>query len=139
MPFAVERFMTRTPHTIGRDQTLATAHRLMRTHDLRHLPVLEGGALVGVVSQRDLFLLESLTGVDLETVPVAEAMTMDVEVVDPRTPLQEVATIMARKKIGSIIVAQGKRIVGIFTVTDALRALALLLDAPVRPLHLVAS
>ncbi len=130
MPLAIERFMTRTPLTIGRDQTLASAHRLMREHHLRHLPVLQGGALVGVVSQRDLYLVESLTDIDLEAVPVSEAMTMEVEVVDPGTPLRDVIATMAEKKIGSTVVAQGKKIVGIFTVTDALRTLALLLDAP---------
>ena len=131
MPLPVERFMTRSPHTIGRDQTLASAHRLMRQHGLRHLPVLEGGALVGVVSQRDLYFIESLTDIDLELVPVSEAMTMEVEVVDPQTPLRDVVQTMAEKKIGSTIVVQGKKIVGIFTVTDALRTLALHLDAPV--------
>ena len=130
MPLAIEHFMTRTPLTIGRDQTLASAHRLMREHHLRHLPVLHGGALVGVVSQRDLYLVESLTDIDLEAVPVSEAMTMEVEVVDPRTPLRDVIATMAEKRIGSTVVAQGKKIVGIFTVTDALRTLALLLDAP---------
>lgn len=130
MTVAVERFMTRSPHTIGRDQTLASAHRLMREHDLRHLPVLHGGALIGVVSQRDLYFIESLTDLDLERVAVSEAMTMEVEVVDPRTPLRDVVRTMAEKTIGSIIVAQGHKIVGIFTVTDALRTLAMLLDAP---------
>ena len=130
MALTVEQFMTRTPLTIGQDQSLGTAHRLMRQHSLRHLPVLEGGALVGVLSQRDLYLLEALTDLDLELVPVSEAMTMEVDVVDPQTSLREVIATMEAKKIGSTIVARGKKIVGIFTVVDALRALQLLLDQP---------
>jgi acetoin utilization protein AcuB len=54
MTLTVERFMTRSPLTIGQDQPLAAAHRMMREHRVRHLPVLDGGMLVGVVSQRDL-------------------------------------------------------------------------------------
>ena len=46
--------MTETPHSIGKDQPLAVAHRLMKEHDLRHLPVLEQGKLVGLVSERDV-------------------------------------------------------------------------------------
>src|SRR5690606_1318822 len=85
MTIRIERYMTQSPHTIGRDQTLAAAHRVMREHGIRHLPVLEGGKLVGIVSQRDLHLLETLDDVDPEQVEVSEAMTQDVYAVGPRT------------------------------------------------------
>ena len=62
----VYSYMTPSPLTIGRDQTLATAHDLMRKHDIRHLPVLDGGVLVGIVTDRDLHLVESLAGTDPE-------------------------------------------------------------------------
>ena len=50
----IDQVMTPQPYTIGRDQTLATAHQMMRAHLVRHLPVLEHSELVGIVSQRDL-------------------------------------------------------------------------------------
>ena len=53
----VSAFMTPGPHTIGRDQTLAVAHRLVREHGIRHLPVLHGGKQVGDQSQRDLHFI----------------------------------------------------------------------------------
>ena len=48
--------MTRAPLSIRPEQTLAEAHRLMRKHRIRHLPVVDRGKLVGIVSQRDLML-----------------------------------------------------------------------------------
>src|SRR5690242_1905417 len=55
----VDRYMTPSPHTIGQDEPLSAAHELMRAHSIRHLPVLEGRALVGLVSLGDLHLLET--------------------------------------------------------------------------------
>jgi acetoin utilization protein AcuB len=100
------------------------AHEIMRAHRIRHLPVLDGGKLVGVVSQRDLALIESLPGVSAAEVPVADAMTTDVYVVGPRVPIRRVASEMADRKLGSAVVMAGADVVGVFTVTDACRALA---------------
>ena len=125
---AVERFMTRSPHTIGHDQSLDRAHALMREHDVRHLPVLEGGRLVGVVSQRDLYMIEALPDVDPKQVSVSEAMSTDLFVVGPRTSVRKVAGEMAAHKYGSAIVLDGEAVVGVFTTTDAVAVLYSLLD-----------
>jgi acetoin utilization protein AcuB len=115
--------MTPQPHTIGRDQTLALAHEMMRTHRVRHLPVLEHGEIIGVVSQRDLYFLESLSGVDVAKDKVEDAMTSDCYTVAPDASVSEVAAKMATEKIGSAVVLERGRVVGIFTATDALRVL----------------
>lgn len=120
--------MTPSPHTIGSDQTLATAHRVMRHHRIRHLPVLEGGRLVGIVSQRDLTFVEGLTDVDPESIAVSEAMTTEILAAEPTADVRDVAARMAQSKSGSIVVMQGRRVVGIFTTVDALKALVTLLD-----------
>jgi acetoin utilization protein AcuB len=101
--------MTRTPHVIGVEQSLTTAHQLMRTNGIRHLPVLHGGKLVGVVSQRDLHFVESLRDVNPDDVPVEEAMTQDVYTVTPKTLLREVVSEMAERKLGSAVVVDGLR------------------------------
>ena len=67
--------MTSQPNTIGDDQTLAAARGRMRQWQVRHLPVLHGGNLVGVLSERDITLVESVPGVNPEEVTVREAMT----------------------------------------------------------------
>jgi acetoin utilization protein AcuB len=123
----IEQFMTRSPHTIGRDQTLASAHRLMRQAGVRHLPVLEGGNLVGLLSERDLDFIETLRDVRPEAVSISEAMSQFVYCVAPTEPIQKVAQVMADQKLGSVVVRDKEQIVGVFTTIDALRALATLL------------
>jgi acetoin utilization protein AcuB len=119
----IEAFMTRSVHTIGTRSPLTEAHRMMNEHAIRHLPVLEGGKLVGMLSQRDLHLIETLRDVDPKQVLVEEAMSQDAYAVAPETPLSEVARTMAAHKYGSAVVARGAHVLGIFTTTDALQAL----------------
>lgn len=120
----IAEFMTPSPHSIERDQPLAAAHRVMREHRIRHLPVLDGGKLVGIVSDRGLHLAETLPDVDSERVPVEDAMTPSPYTIAPSTPVATVARQMADHKLGSAVVVEGSEIVGVFTATDALRALA---------------
>ncbi len=120
----IARHMTASPATIEADRSLAEAHRLMRRHGIRHLPVLAGGGLVGILSQRDLHLLETLRGVDPEKVSVDEAMTRSPYTVEPDAPVEKVAETLARHKWGSAVVVDGGKVVGMFTTTDALRLLA---------------
>jgi acetoin utilization protein AcuB len=123
----VRAYMTTTPHSIGVEQPLAHAHKLMRELRIRHLPVLHGGKLVGVLSDRDLHLIETLQAVDPNVVTVEEAMTPRPYEVDPDAPLDEVVRTMAEHRYGCAIVTQNRKTVGVFTTTDACRALAELL------------
>ncbi|KFE62664.1 CBS domain-containing protein [Hyalangium minutum] len=130
MTDVIETFMTRSVHTIGTKAPLTEAHRLMNEHGIRHLPVLEGGRLVGMLSQRDLHLIETLKDVVPEEVFVEEAMSQDAYTVPPEAPLAEVAREMAKHKYGSAVILRGSEVLGIFTTTDALRALDTVLSAP---------
>ncbi len=121
---AIQKFMTTTPHSIGADQTLAHAHAVMREHRIRHLPVLVGGKLVGMVTDRDLRFIETLRDVDPAKVTVEDAMVTDVYSVDPETPVDEVVREMAQHKYGSVVVMQNQKVVGIFTTVDVCTALA---------------
>jgi acetoin utilization protein AcuB len=112
-----------TPH-----HTLAEAHAIMRAHKIRHLPVEEGGRLVGVVSQGDLRLLESLEPVDTRAVEVEDAMTLDLYTVGPAEPLSKVVGEMWARRIGSALVVENGAVVGIFTCVDALAILGRFLD-----------
>jgi acetoin utilization protein AcuB len=123
----IRRFMTPTPHTITTRHTLAEAHQTMRERGVRHLPVVLDGKLLGVVSQRDLYLLETLRGVDVGREMVEEAMSDEPFVVSPDASLADVAEAMARSKHGSALVMESDTVVGIFTSTDAMRALVALL------------
>jgi acetoin utilization protein AcuB len=121
----IRAYMTPAPHTIGADQTLAVASELMRKHKIRHLPVLRGGHVVGILSQRDVALICGLPGVDPAEVPVEDAMTDSVYSVGADTPLDEVAATMAANKYGAaLIVGERDKVIGVFTTVDALHALA---------------
>lgn len=123
----IRKHMTSRPVAIAANRTLAEAHALMRDRRIRHLPVVAGDSLVGVLSQRDLHLLETLKDVDPAKVTVDEAMTTNPYAVAPATPIAEVVREMARNKWGSTIVVDKGRVVGLFTLTDGMRLLARLL------------
>jgi acetoin utilization protein AcuB len=123
----IQKYMTTSPHTIGDDQPMSKAHQVMREHRLRHLPVMHGGKLVGLLSDRDLHLVETLRDVDPQLVPVADAMSPSVYVVSPDTSIDEVVTTMAQHKYGCAVVAQNHKVVGIFTTVDVCTAFAELL------------
>jgi acetoin utilization protein AcuB len=123
----VGEYMSRNVKTISRHDTLADARALMREHQIRHLVVVEeDGALAGVVSERDLSVLECYRDVDPSVVCVEEAMALAPYRVAPSAPLAEVAATMAEWRYGSAVVMEDGKLAGVFTTTDALRALATL-------------
>jgi len=124
--------MTPSPHTIAAEQKLAAAHELMRRHGIRHLPVLAAGRIIGLVSERDILLVESLPRTDPTTTTVEDAMVEDVFTVPPDAPVGEVIETMIDRKLGSAIVCDGDRVAGVFTTVDALRALHQLLEGSAR-------
>ncbi len=119
----VMNYMTVMPHSIGSDQTIEAAYNMMKEHSIRHLPVLSSGQISGVVSDRDLKLAMSIRGVEASKTTVEEVATNDVFLVKPESKLDDVVKTMADKKIGSVLVVDNHRLVGIFTTTDALMAL----------------
>ena len=119
----IQKFMTTSPHTIGIDQTLSQAKNVMHELSIRHLPVLSGGALVGIISEHDINFMLSFKGVDLMHEKVSEAMTTDPVKVDAHSLLDGVCREMAEKKIGSVLVQDNNKLVGIFTWVDALKAM----------------
>lgn len=123
----VRQYMTPIPFTIGCTQSLAVARHMMLEHGVRHLPVLDGGQIAGLLSERDLLLVESMPSVNPASVRVEEAMAQDVFTVGPDEPVADVAGTMVDRKIGSAVVMEDERVVGVFTTTDALQALRALL------------
>ncbi|MGZ6143601.1 MAG: CBS domain-containing protein, partial [Myxococcales bacterium] len=112
---------------------LVAAHRLMQAHRIRHLPVVYGGRLVGVVSERDLYLLETVKSVDPRREPVEEAMTAFPFTVPRGADLGDVARQMWQHRYGSALVVEDGVLLGIFTRADALRALSDIQHNGVKP------
>lgn len=119
----VRECMSTAPATIASDRPLTEAARIMRDRGIRHLPVVDGEELVGMLSERDVTVVRSLASVNLETVRVGQVMNEVPLTVAPDTLLDEVAGAMAERRVGSAVVVDGPRVVGIFTTVDALRAI----------------
>lgn len=115
---AIREVMTPLLRTIEAHRSVREARELMKALCVRHLPVLAGGALVGMVSERDL------RQASVDGARVAEVMSPEVYVVDEATPVQEVARTLAASRFGSVVVTERGRLSGIFTTVDALRLLA---------------
>lgn len=124
---AVSQYMTREPFTIPSTSTAARAREVMRSHLIRHLPILDGTELVGLVSADELQALSGIPGVDLEHVEIAKIMHPP-HTVWGSAPLDEVADLMSDKKVECVVVLGGHGVQGIFTAVDALRALSSLLQ-----------
>ena len=122
MPKTIADYMTKSPHTIGASQPIGHASELMKKHGVRHLPVLEGGQLVGVISDRDVKIVESFRDVSEDETPCSEAVGLEAYTVAPDALLVDVAAHMAEHKFGSAVVIDGNEVVGIFTTVDACRA-----------------
>jgi len=123
---SIERYMTQRPYSISSGESMATARTVMDQHAIRHLPVVEGERLVGVISDRDVALLGAVPGVDLDHVEIARVMSPPVDV-RRDTPLDEVSDLMSTHRTDCVVVRSGDGVEGIFTAVDALHALSDLL------------
>jgi acetoin utilization protein AcuB len=121
----IHRYMSPVPVAIQLSSDLATAVERMQQHEIRHLPVMDGEKLAGIVSERDLAIVESLAPNDWESIAVAEAMTPEPYAVQEDTPVHEVARVMADNRYGcAVVIDAAGHLRGLFTTTDALRLLA---------------
>ena len=122
--------MSLSPVTIKSSAPLEDALRLLVKHNIRELPVVEHGKLIGIVTDRDIrqvspsypvFRDEEEIRDCLRRLTVSCAMSLDPVVVSPATDLIEAAKLMIQYRIGSLPVVDGGRLVGIISVTDLLK------------------
>ena len=132
--------MTANPVTVPPQATVAEVWDLMRERAVRHLPVVDGGAVVGMLSDRDLACFDVAR---LVTAGVAEAfrrelstpavtvMSADVVAVDPDADLGDVVDLLLENRIGAVAVVrpETQELVGIVSYVDVLKALRGLLEA----------
>ena len=117
--------MTRNPITISADTPLGQALEMMIAKNLRHLPVMNGEKLLGVASDRDVYLAQiaNLDLTDFTELKIGDVCTLDAYCVGPETPIADVVLEMAQYHIGSALITEDEKPVGIFTSTDACRFL----------------
>ncbi|MEE9138346.1 MAG: CBS domain-containing protein [candidate division NC10 bacterium] len=126
-------WMTKKVSTVNGATGLREAAELMKAGKIRHLPVVEGGRLIGIVTDRDLrqampphALSLDVHEVDylLDKVRVGDVMTKRVVGVSPDVSIAKAADLMVRNKIGCLPVLDGEALVGMITESDILRAVA---------------
>jgi CBS domain-containing protein len=119
--------------TIGASDRLSTVEDIMTLGRVRHMPVVQGGKLVGVVSERDLLRasLSNLSGnafaerrAFLNGVEIARVMSAPPVVIDADASVEQAALVMAERKIGCLPVMEGQTLIGLVTETDLLRYFA---------------
>jgi len=120
----IEKYMTRAQFFAAPDESVITAYERMLEHDVRHLPVLQADQLVGVLFKSDLKLVHSLSREVLRPIQVQSVMVTEYYTVSPDQALDVAAREMSKKKWGSALVVEQGKVVGVFTTTDALRALS---------------
>src|SRR5262245_10489104 len=104
---AVDEFTTPSPISVLPATPVATVAEIMRKNGVSHVPVVEGGQAVGILSDRDMRMYVHATGLDLVT--AGEVMSKPVFSVEVGTPLEAVALGMARRHVGSALVTDGGR------------------------------
>lgn len=133
----VKEIMKSPVITIGKEARVSAAVALMAEHGVRHLPVVQDGALVGIVTDRDCRQARASSAPSLskyellyllERLRVGEVMSRNVVTVTPETPALDAAALMSERKIGSLPVLEGTAVVGIVTTTDMLAALSGMLE-----------
>lgn len=130
--------MRRSPVTVNQSDTLHHAIKTLETWKIRHLPVVEGDRLVGIISDRDV-KRAAPSPLDLETVEefitltsgvtVKEIMAKDVVTISQHAPIEEAAVLMCERRIGALPVVHDRRLVGIITETDVLGVLTEMMGA----------
>jgi acetoin utilization protein AcuB len=121
---SLSRYMSYQPWTIRRDAELARARAMMREHHIRHLPVLEGGELVGILSERDLAVFERGRGFATGAT-VEDAMTQEVQTAQASDPVDKIVEGMVADKRGCVVVIdRHNQVEGIFTTIDGLQILS---------------
>ena len=119
MEYNIENFMTKSPRTVSAFQKLAFAESMMKDLKIRHLPVQKNEEIVGILSLSDIRLVQGIDS-DYKKITVEEACVEDPIMVQKDEDVRDVCKDMLKKKIGSVLVMNDEKLLGIFTLIDAL-------------------
>lgn len=118
--------MTRQVVIVPPSLSIANAWEIMQSKQIRHLPVVQDGKIVGILSDRDLLrIAHTSPSGEIAFVPrsVADIMTLNPIVCAPDASIASVATVMTEKKIDALPVVANGRLVGLVTSTDLMQLL----------------
>ena len=126
----VAEIMTTELETLGPDDMLADARRLMTERHIHHVPIVDGERLVGLISHRDVLAATGSwqTQPDETTIPLSQVMRTELSTVSPDTQLRAAALHMEKHRFGCLPVLENEMLCGIVTETDFVGLAANLLE-----------
>lgn len=113
--------MTKDPVTLGPEATLGEAATLMRQEDCGSIPIVDGGRLVGIVTDRDIVIRAVAAGKDARGTKVSEVMSADPVCISPDTDVDEAAKVMADRQIRRLPVVDDGKLAGILVIGQLAR------------------
>lgn len=129
----VSTIMTKKIITLNSNDQLETAERLFKQHHIRHIPVVEGDRIIGMLSLTDLLRISFADGAyeedaDVETIvynmfTISQVMAKNLKSVSSDTTIKEVAEILSQNEFHALPVVDGETLVGIVTTTDLIKYL----------------
>ncbi len=127
----VRDYMSINPVTIGPEESVGEALKLMEAHSIRRLPVILNGKITGLVTNLDLLKAAPSPATSLSIheinylypkIKIKEVMTKDVITISPDTVIEEAAVVMRENKIGTLLVEQHGKLLGLITESDLFKA-----------------
>jgi CBS domain-containing protein len=116
---SIRDVMTTSPQSIESSSSIVDAARLMRDGDIGSLPVVDGGKLTGVVTDRDITVRVVAEGKDPQNTKVGDVLSQDLVTIDPQQDLDEALRLMARHQVRRLpVVEEDGRLVGIVAQAD---------------------
>lgn len=128
----VSEIMTKQVVTLSPSQSLNDVERLFRDHKIRHIPVVEGNKILGIISRSDLLKSsitelgddeDSVESVIFDMFSITQVMTKNPTVVNVDTTIKETATIISQESFNALPVLDNGELVGIVTTTDLIKYL----------------
>ncbi len=130
----VALIMSRNVIKLNLSDDLTKAETLFKKHKIRHLPVVDGNVIIGMLSYADLLRISYVDAVDDDAqeidstvynlFTVQQVMSKDLVVVSPETTIKETAQILSKSEFHALPVCEGKFLIGIVTTTDLVAYLA---------------
>ena len=114
---SVRGVMTPSPLVVQADQTLPEAQEIMRSNKIRHLPVCFDGRVLGIISERDLYVAAALAP-NAPSLKLVDFYSPEPYVIDVDDEFDKVLAYMAEHRIDSAVVNENGEVVGIITTTD---------------------
>jgi CBS domain-containing protein len=118
MAKSIREVMTSNPSSVEPSQSVADAARLMKQEDVGVTPVVEGGRLVGTLTDRDIVVRVVAEGKDPQSVTVRDVASTDLVTVDPQQDLDQALRLMAQHQVRRLPVVEDGHLVGVLAQAD---------------------